>query len=134
MEDLSPLAGGDASIDMRETRELRVIGAEPDMQLILRFARPDPKPSHPPSQQRFKERSWLEPEGQVPAYCLEDQLVELRRTYETSTIRIRALDTDISREMDSMRKQVLIERRMEMDTERVKVAQDMDRLEKKLTR
>lgn len=52
-------------------------------------------------------------------------LDELQTSYDALTSRIVALDLDISREIDSERRKVLTDRRLEMAIEREKVAADI---------
>ncbi len=61
-----------------------------------------------------------------------DQLAELQARYDTLGRRIGALDLDIGRETDSMRRQVLEERKSDAVAERDAVAAEMDGLEREL--
>lgn len=61
-----------------------------------------------------------------------DRLAELQAKYDTFGRRIAALDTDIGRETDSLRRQVLEERKAEVVAERDAVAAEMGGLEHEL--
>ena len=63
---------------------------------------------------------------------LEVKREEMRRKYDTLTKRIAALDTDIGRELDSERKLVLQERRIDLATERDQVLADLTEIEIRL--
>lgn len=63
---------------------------------------------------------------------LEAELARLQTQYDTWSRRIAALDTDISRALGSLEKQVLEERRDEVVTEREKVAGQMQEIEARL--
>lgn len=64
---------------------------------------------------------------------LRTQLEERRIRYDVLTKRIAALDVDISREVDSLRSQVLEERRFDLASEREQVSIEIGRLEQKLS-
>ena len=64
---------------------------------------------------------------------LKAELVRLQTQYDTWTRRIAALDTDISRALSSLEKQVLEERRGEVAAEREKVADQMREIEARLS-
>jgi formylglycine-generating enzyme required for sulfatase activity len=63
---------------------------------------------------------------------LQTQLDELRRRYAILTKRIEAADTDISRALDLVRKQILEEERAGFTAERERVSADIERLEREL--
>lgn len=63
---------------------------------------------------------------------LEDELARLQTQYDTYTRRLAALDTDIGRALGSLEKQVLEERRAEVEAERQQVIEQMQRIEEQL--
>ena len=63
---------------------------------------------------------------------LQAELSRLQTQYDTWTRRIAALDTDIGRALGSLEKQVLEERRVDLLTEREKVAGQMQEIETRL--
>ena len=63
---------------------------------------------------------------------LETQHDELKRSYETLTKRIQALDLDIGREHDTEKKQTLVERRAERVSEREEVITKLEEVEQQL--
>ncbi len=63
---------------------------------------------------------------------LEAEQAELETGFQTLTKRIAALDTDISRTLDSMSKQILEERRAELAGERQQAAERMGEIERLL--
>jgi hypothetical protein len=64
---------------------------------------------------------------------LETELAELETSFRTLTRRIAALDTDISRTLDSMSKQILEERRADLVTQRQHAAERMGEIERLLS-
>lgn len=63
---------------------------------------------------------------------LETQFQELTKQYEQLTARIAALDTDIGREMDSERRMVLKQRRLEQSDERDQIGAQIAEIERQL--
>lgn len=63
---------------------------------------------------------------------LQDQYDEWLRKYETARRRIAALDSDIGRELDSQRKQILQERRADLAAERDQASDEMASIEQQL--
>ncbi len=63
---------------------------------------------------------------------LEDELARLQTQFDTYTRRLAALDTDIGRALGSLEKQVLQERRVEVEAERKQVTEQMQRIEEQL--
>ncbi len=63
---------------------------------------------------------------------LEDELARLQTQYDTYTRRLAALDTDIGRALGSLEKQVLEERRTEVEAERQQVVDQIQRIEEQL--
>jgi hypothetical protein len=63
---------------------------------------------------------------------LRTQYQELQRRYTTLTNRVKALDTDIGRELDSERKLTLEDRLLALAGEREQVATDLARIEREL--
>ncbi len=63
---------------------------------------------------------------------LEDELVRLQTQFDTYSRRLAALDTDIGRALGSLEKQVLQERRAEVEAERQQVTEQMQRIEEQL--
>lgn len=64
---------------------------------------------------------------------LELRQVELQKRYDTMSRRIAAIDTDIGRELDSLRRQILDERRSELAAERDQVASELMLIEHRLS-
>ncbi len=63
---------------------------------------------------------------------LEAELARLQTPYDIYTRRLAALDTDIGRALGNLEKQVLTERRVNLEAERHKVADEMQRIEAQL--